>query len=93
MVETVVGAHLVNSAAGTKIDILYWRERNKEVDFVLRYGKDIAAIEVKSGRSKDTFAGMETFASLFKPNKKLLVGGSGIPVEEFLSKPVQHWMR
>lgn len=93
LVETVVGAHLVNSAAGTKTDIFYWRERNKEVDFVLRYGKDIAAIEVKSGRSKDTFAGMETFASLFKPNKKLLVGGNGISIEEFLSMPVQYWVK
>ena len=93
LVETAVGAHLVNSAAGTKIDIYYWRERNKEVDFVLRYGKDIAAIEVKSGRSQDTFRGMETFASLFKPNKKLLVGGSGISIEEFLSTPVQYWIK
>jgi hypothetical protein len=36
---------------------------------------------------------METFASLFKPNKKLLVGGSGIPIEEFLSTPVQYWIK
>ena len=78
---------------GQKIDIFYWRERNKEVDFVLRYGKDIAAIEVKSGRSQDTFRGMETFASLFKPNKILLVGGSGISIEEFLSTPVQYWIK
>ena len=55
--------------------------------------KDIAAIEVKSGRSQDTFRGMETFASLFKPNKKLLIGGSGISIEEFLSTPVQYWIK
>jgi predicted AAA+ superfamily ATPase len=78
---------------GTKTEVFYWRERGKEVDFILRYGRNIIAIEVKSGRSKDTLAGMEAFSSLFKPQKKLLVSGSGIPIEEFLSTPVMEWIR
>ena len=88
LAETAIGAHLVNGTIGTKAEVFYWRERGKEVDFVLRLGKTIVAIEVKSGRSKDTLAGMETFSSLFKPQKKLLVGGSGISIEEFLSNAV-----
>lgn len=88
LAETAIGAHLVNGTIGTKAEVFYWRERGKEVDFVLRLGKTIVAIEVKSGRSKDTLAGMEAFSSTFKPQKKLLVGGSGISVEEFLSTPV-----
>ncbi|MEK7847106.1 MAG: ATP-binding protein [Nitrospinota bacterium] len=93
LAETAIGAHLVNGTIGTKAEVFYWRERGKEVDFVLRLGKTIVAIEVKSGRSKDTLAGMETFSSLFKPQKKLLVGGSGISIEEFLSTAVMEWVK
>jgi len=93
MVETAVGAYLVNSAIGTKTEIFYWRERGEEVDFVLRDGKNIIAIEVKSSRSKDTLPGMAAFSSIFKPRKKLLVGGSGISIEEFLSTPVADWIK
>lgn len=28
------GAHLINSATGTGIELFYWRERGREVDFV-----------------------------------------------------------
>ena len=93
LAETAIGVHLVNGTIGTKAEVFYWRERGKEVDFVLRLGKTIVAIEVKSGRSKDTLAGMETFSSLFKPQKKLLVGGSGISIEEFLSTAVMEWVK
>lgn len=92
LVETAVGAHLVNSSMGTKIGIYYWRERGKEVDFILHSGKKIVAIEVKSGRSKEVFPGMEAFSKRFKPTRKLLVGSQGIPLEVFLSKPAEHWV-
>lgn len=59
----------------------------------IKYGGNIIAIKVKSGRSKDTRAGMEAFSALLKPQKKLLVGGSGISIEEFLSTPVMEWIR
>jgi Domain of unknown function (DUF4143) len=49
LVESAVGAHLLNSTTGTNTEISYWRERNQEVDFVLRKGKVAAAVEVKSG--------------------------------------------
>ena len=93
LAETAIGAHLVNGTIGTKAEVFYWRERGKEVDFVLRLGKTIVAIEVKSGRSKDTLAGMEAFSSIFKPQKKLLVGGSGISIEEFLSTAVMECVK
>ena len=93
LVETAVGAHLVNGTTSTKAEVFYWRERGKEVDFVMRLGKIIVAIEVKSGRSKDTLAGMEAFFSIFKPQKKLVVGGSGISIEEFLSTAVMEWVK
>jgi len=92
LVESCVGAHLVNSSFGTNIGVTYWRERNHEVDFVLQQGKTTVAIEVKSGARREALPGMEAFAKLFKPKRQLLVGGQGIPLEEFLSKPAAHWL-
>jgi len=92
LVESAVGAHLANAAAGA-CEVFYWRERNREVDFVVRARRTLTAIEVKSGRGSDVLPGMEAFAAAFKPKRKLLVGGDGIPVEEFLTRPVQHWVQ
>ncbi|MBX3746183.1 MAG: ATP-binding protein [Verrucomicrobiae bacterium] len=92
LVESAVGAHLRNSAAGTGIEVSYWRERNHEVDFVLSQGPAAVAIEVKSGRRRDTLAGMEAFARAFEPQRKLIVGSQGIPLEEFLLQPAGHWL-
>jgi len=91
LVESAAGAHLINSATGTGTEVYYWRERGKEVDFILRLNKAIVAIEVKSGYSKGSLPGMEEFGRIFKPKRKLLVGGEGIPVEKFLSVPVENW--
>lgn len=88
LVESAVGAHILNSTAGTGIEVFYWREGNLEVDFVLRLGQTIAAIEVKSGQHRNTLPGMEAFAKAFKPQHQLLVGGQGIPLEEFFLTPI-----
>ena len=93
LVESCVGAHLLNSSYGTNIQVTYWRERNQEVDFVLQQGKTTVSIEVKSGGRREVFPGMEAFARQFRPHRQLQVGGQGIPVEEFLSKPASHWLR
>ncbi len=34
LVESAVGAHLANAAAAGECELFYWRERNREVDFV-----------------------------------------------------------
>ena len=72
---------------------LHWREGNREVDFVVQAGKSLTAIEVKSGRARGTLPGMEAFSAAFKPTRKLLVGGDGIPIGEFLAKPVEEWVK
>jgi len=93
LVESCVGAHLLNTSFGTNIELTYWRERNQEVDFVLRQGKTTVAIEVKSGRRRESLPGMEAFTAQFKPQRKLLVGGQGIDVAEFLMNPASHWIQ
>ena len=50
-------------------------------------------MEVKSGRSRNAFSGMEAFRNLFNPLRTLLVGSDGIPLEEFLSSPVTRWLK
>ncbi len=50
MVETAVGAHHTNAALTGYCEVFYWREGNHEVDFVVKSGKSLVAIEVKSGR-------------------------------------------
>ena len=92
LVESAVGAHLANAAARGVCEAFYWRERNREVDFVVRAGRRLVAIEVKSGRRGDALPGMEAFAAAFRPTRKLLVGADGIALDEFLSQPVEHWV-
>jgi len=92
LVESAVGAHLVNSSMGSGVKIFYWRERGKEVDFVLSKGERITAIEVKSSMRREDLPGMEAFDKAFGPQRKLLVGGQGIPIEEFLQAPAVYWI-
>jgi predicted AAA+ superfamily ATPase len=91
--ESAVGAHLANAAVGGVCELFYWRESNREVDFVVRSGRTLVAIEVKSARSPDVLPGLAAFSQAFSPKRTLLVGGDGIPVEDFLLPPVEHWLR
>lgn len=91
-IESAVGAHLVNAAAGGECEIFYWREGNREVDFIVRRGRDLVAIEVKGGRVPETLPGMSAFAEAFPASRSLLVGGDGVPLGEFLSRPVTDWI-
>jgi hypothetical protein len=87
LVESAVGAHLINGSVGTPLRVHYWREASGEVDFILRKGKWTTAIEVKSGRRRDSLAGIARFAELYRPQRKLLVGSDGVPLEEFFGLP------
>jgi predicted AAA+ superfamily ATPase len=91
-VESAVGAHLANAAARGACEVFYCREQNREVDFVVRAGRVVLALEVKSGRSPDAFPGLDEFSKAFKPTRTLLVGGDGIALNEFLTQPVEHWL-
>ena len=92
IVESAVGAHLINSSAGTPVRVYYWRESADEVDFVLQKGNSLLAIEVKSGRTRESLSGLARFSQLHKPKQKLLVGADGIPVQDFLSSPAMSWL-
>ncbi len=93
LVESAVGAHLANAAAAGVCKLFYWRERNHEVDFVTLAGRTLTAIEVKGGRSYETQRGLTAFAEAHRSTRKLLVGGDGIALEDFLGRPVEHWVK
>ncbi len=83
LAESAVGTHLLNYSVSERYNLFYWREGNKEVDFILEKGNRVIGIEVKSGlKSENT--GMQAFAENFHPDKVFLVGTGGVPFEEFL---------
>lgn len=85
LVESAVGAWLVNAAKGSAVDVHYWNRSNREVDFVLSKGSAIVAIEVKSSSRRGSLSGMDAMAREFDIDRKLLVGADGIPLETFLT--------
>lgn len=85
LVESAVGAHLLNGIRGTQMELFYWREGDREVDFVLQMGDKLIAIEVKSGQKSIHHSGIDSFVKQFKPERILLVGDQGIPLKTFLS--------
>jgi predicted AAA+ superfamily ATPase len=89
MVESSIGAHLINYSITEGFSVSYWRERNEEVDFVLERKGKIIGIEVKSGTTQSS-SGISVFKKAFNPFKVLLVGKSGIPWQDFLKlNPVE----
>ena len=86
--ESGIGTYLISQAFVHRFEVFYWRERNDEVDFVLRKKGSVIAIEVKSNAEKRTI-GLETFKKLFKPQTALIVGDGGIRADEFLSMDIR----
>jgi predicted AAA+ superfamily ATPase len=84
LVENAVGAHLLNNLSGLAYEVTYWRERDDEVDYVVRSGEAIWAIEVKSGRARAA-RGLAAFLKRFPGARPLIVGSGGMPLDEFFS--------
>lgn len=93
LVESAVGAHLVNTASGPGTGISYWRDRGDEVDFVVARGDAVVALEVKSGRrSREPVRGLQRFRDTYPHARTLIVGSGGILLEDFLSRPADAWL-
>ncbi|MBC7539708.1 MAG: ATP-binding protein [Bacteriovorax sp.] len=70
----------------TDESLYYWREGSDEVDFVLKNGRKLYAIEVKSGRKKSQ-KGLEKFKEKFPEAKLILITLDNY--KEFESGPMQ----
>ena len=66
--ELLVGCQLDR----TGLELYYWREGNFEVDFVLKRGKEIWGIEVKSGKKRSP-RGLEKFKGSFPQAKTVII--------------------
>jgi uncharacterized protein len=88
MVESAVGAqllakHLTHSTATPVLQ--YWRDGQREVDFVVRANSEVFALEVKSGSSPDPMRGLDAFCAQFPQTRPQVVGTGGIPLETWFS--------
>jgi hypothetical protein len=92
LVESTIGAYLVNNSLSSGFKVFYWREGNKEVDFIVQSGNHLLPIEVKSNYRKTALPGIAAFCQKFQLSKSLLVGGQGLPVNKFLSQPLEYWI-
>lgn len=86
--ESGIGAYLVSQAFVHRFEVFYWRERNDEVDFILRKKGSVAALEIKSNAEKNT-VGLESFKRLFHPQTALIIGDGGLSPEDFLSMDIR----
>lgn len=88
LVEVAVGAHVANKGGLEGVEVYYWREGNSEVDFILRKGNDVTAIEVKGGQRRSGIEGLTAFKKRYPRAKTLIVGVSGMGLKEFFETPI-----
>ena len=62
-------------------------------DFILKKGKNLTAIEVKSSYKKEKLSGLDAFAKAYNPKLLLVIGQQGISLEDFLKKPIENWVK
>lgn len=84
LVESAVGAYLLARGKEEGFEVYWWRERNNEVDFVIKKGSSLTAFEVKSGRVKNTGGGL-VFKKLYPEALSLIIGSTNLSLEDFLS--------
>jgi len=92
LVEVAVGAHLVNRGISEGIEVYYWRDGNNEVDFVLRKGNRVTAIEVKSGQKRMDALGLQEFKKRYPRTRTLVIGPSGMDLKEFFETPISKFV-
>lgn len=91
-VESAVGAYLLNEARIHNWKVFYWRDGNYEVDYIIKSGSKIIALEVKSGRIR-FHAGMEEFNRRFRPYRSLLISSDSLSWKEFLELNLEELFR
>lgn len=88
LVETAVGARLIARSITEGFDLYWWREGDKEVDFVAeRNDRATTAIEVKSGRISKS--GMSVFLTQNPDARPLVIGDRNTTVEQFLRDEIE----
>lgn len=81
LVESAIGAHLL-SYKNTGLEVKYWREGDKEVDFILEYKNKVVALEVKT--TFETSKGLEQFKKNYSNAKIYKIGPGSLDWKAFL---------
>ncbi|MBI1852868.1 MAG: DUF4143 domain-containing protein [Planctomycetes bacterium] len=64
---------MLDDTIDSPIDVAYWRDpKGREVDFVLSRGKEVVAIEVKTGHTKTALSGLDAFADVARRARRRL---------------------
>lgn len=62
---------------------------------IARGNRDMALLSLESRRAHrraHRFPGLAAFAAAFKPKRTLIGGGGGVPLDEFLTRPIDYWL-
>ena len=81
-VESAVGAHLL-AHSNPGLEIHYWNDGHAEVDFIIRQGERMMALEVKAAYDKIT--GLINFVAKYPMAPSLQLDVRGIPWQEFIA--------
>ena len=76
LIENAVGARIQFLAERSGGELFYWRERNNEVDYVLKLGRRLIGIEVKSGIPEKKSAAFAAFRRKYKKSRILTISSS-----------------
>ena len=70
-------------------EVFWWRDRGNEVNFVIKKGSQLTAMEVKSGRVKN-IGGSLAFKKIYPEALSLIIGSVNYGLEDFLlgKKPI-----
>jgi predicted AAA+ superfamily ATPase len=87
LAESAVGSellarHLTHSSRHPLIH--YWNNGQKEVDYVLRQGSTLQALEVKSGHNVGNVSGLQAFVLQFSEAQPMVIGTGGMPLDLWL---------
>ena len=83
-IENIIGTHLINYSAVGAFEIFYWRHVNNEVDFIIKKGSQLIAIEVKGGHTLKS-SGIIAASKQFNFTKTFLIGIEGLNWKKFLT--------
>ncbi len=75
LVENAVGAQLYWSTQEDGGELMYWRDRQEEVDFVIAQGRHTTAVEVKSGKTSGSEGSLATFQRRYRGSQGILISG------------------
>lgn len=84
LVENAVGAQLYWSTQEAGGELMYWRDRQEEVDFVIARSRHATAVEVKSGKASGSGGSLKAFQRRYPESEGVLISGNRL--EQFFLK-------